>query len=424
MQALIQSLQLALRSARFVSGGSGNFSLNEFRTAYKLEKRAGGINVPMARAVVPDAHLEALADILRPMMTEFVEPESDRIGNGMVNLMGGVPTPTVPEFSLSIVRAAAALGVEHTIRYLAGWIEGQPLQYRTRALLTGASVDQPMVLEEGIEISQLPPSLDDALVYVPAFSLNMHGFHDFLGATMLSVDCEAEPALYMPAVDGTSSGNSNHTWAHGKIPGFTLDTFCEALSLASSHSVRVRTFWREFGELREFNTSVFSGASFTDLPRFELTTTLSQRHLEVARDIHLKRHASGPNVPVLDTVISRWVQARSSSRSLSDRFIELRIALEALYLTDTRGELTFRLSSRGAWHLGRDFEERRNYYDTLRRAYSLASKAVHTGHVEDDSQNTELLERALDLCRSAILKTLDEVEEPDWTRLILGHDSK
>ena len=104
-------LQSALRTATFVSGNSRNFSLAELQTVHQLERRTGHFSAQMARAVVPEPLLEALANNLRPLLTEFLDPESDRIGNGMVNIMGGLPTPTVTQFAQSTVRAAAILGI-------------------------------------------------------------------------------------------------------------------------------------------------------------------------------------------------------------------------------------------------------------------------------------------------------------------------
>ena len=105
-----------------------------------------------------------------------------------------------------------------------------------------------------------------------------------------------------------------------------------------------------------------------------------------------------------------------------DKFIELRIALEALYLQGkgTRGEMGFRLANYGAWHLGADFAERRKYRTLLSRVYREASGAVHTAEVADTEANRELLSEAQDLCRMGILKRLDEGKAPDWDELILG----
>ena len=96
--------------------------------------------------------------------------------------------------------------------------------------------------------------------------------------------------------------------------------------------------------------------------------------------------------------------------------------LEALYLSGIEDELGFRLATRGAWHLGADFDRRREYQKTLRDAYNLASKSIHTGVVGNSEENRNLLTAAQDLCHKGILKRLDETEEPNWNELILGRE--
>lgn len=100
------------------------------------------------------------------------------------------------------------------------------------------------------------------------------------------------------------------------------------------------------------------------------------------------------------------------------------MALEALYLNDVSGELKFRLATRGAWHLGRNLDERREYYDTLRRVYDLTSKAVHAGDIGLDAKTHRLLEAGQDMCRMGILLSLEETKQPHWTEMILGGDSE
>ena len=133
-----------------------------------------------------------------------------------------------------------------------------------------------------------------------------------------------------------------------------------------------------------------------------------------------KRDAEGHSRGSVDLAISRWMRSKRPDASLSDQFIELRIALEVLYLGGSVGELRFRLATHGAWHLGADFSERREYQQTLRDAYDLASKAVHAGDVENTRENRQLLTDAQDLCRKGILKWLYESEEPNWNEMILG----
>ena len=106
-----------------------------------------------------------------------------------------------------------------------------------------------------------------------------------------------------------------------------------------------------------------------------------------------------------------------------DQLIELRIALEALYLPSGSEGARFHVSNHGAWHLGVDFAERREFQKVLRDAYDAASRAVHTGTVEPIEVQRALLVDAQSLCRKGILKRMDEDEVPNWSELILGKDA-
>ena len=133
----------------------------------------------------------------------------------------------------------------------------------------------------------------------------------------------------------------------------------------------------------------------------------------------------------IDIAVSRWCKSKESFRTLADQFIDLRIALECLYLKDFLGEhsqeMRFRLAVFGAWHLGRNFEERREIRRTLRKAYDVASAAVHSGDLEFSEENRRLLSESQERCRQGILKLLNEGAPGDWGELILGsnlEDSK
>ena len=106
--------------------------------------------------------------------------------------------------------------------------------------------------------------------------------------------------------------------------------------------------------------------------------------------------------------------------TLVDKFVDLRIALEAVYLERLEGEMGFRLATYGAWHLGESAAERREYAGVLRKAYHTSSRAVHSGELSETAEARDLLTRAQNLCRSGILKRLSEKVEPKWDEIILG----
>ena len=70
----------------------------------------------------------------------------------------------------------------------------------------------------------------------------------------------------------------------------------------------------------------------------------------------------------------RWRRSKRSDgyARLVDQYIDLRLALESLYLKDFVNEhsqeMRFRLALFGAWHLGGSLDERRSIRKTLRYA--------------------------------------------------------
>ena len=127
----------------------------------------------------------------------------------------------------------------------------------------------------------------------------------------------------------------------------------------------------------------------------------------------------------LQIAVDRWRRSMAEDAQLEDRYIDLRIALEAIYLKDFGNErsqeMRFRLALCGAWHLGVDFEDRRSTRKALRDAYDTASRAVHEGEVPKDA--ARVLPTAQDLCRRGILRLLREGPPKDWGDLLLGGDS-
>jgi hypothetical protein len=108
---------------------------------------------------------------------------------------------------------------------------------------------------------------------------------------------------------------------------------------------------------------------------------------------------------------------------LADNSIDLGIALEALLLHNLkgdRGELSFRMSLRGAWLAGADETERTAIQTTLKKVYGLRSKAVHAGSVPSTEENSATISSGLDLCRRLISKVIDANADVAWDRLVLG----
>ena len=117
--------------------------------------------------------------------------------------------------------------------------------------------------------------------------------------------------------------------------------------------------------------------------------------------------------------VSRWVKAAIPGAMNPDRMIDLRIALEALYLDSSEGELGFRLSVTGARHLRTNLDDRKAVRKSLSDFYRFGSRIVH-GTPVGRSADVVLVNTANDLCREGILKIVEDGNQPNWTDLLLG----
>ena len=155
--------------------------------------------------------------------------------------------------------------------------------------------------------------------------------------------------------------------------------------------------------------------------RITLSDDVLPQHLDegkLGRTIEALRGADRK----VDIAVKRWRRSMQHEARLEDAYIDLRIALESLYLRDFANEhsqeMRFRLALFGAWHLAEDLDERRSIRKTLRNAYDTASKAVHSGELPD--KEFKHLRDARNLCRRGILKLLLKRPPKDWGDLILG----
>ena len=419
MNELTGLLDEALRHATFGGEGSEPLSLEQLQQA-SLRRQMDSSGLPVtgiwAPAQVSDESLAKLTDHLRTMLAMFVHSESDRVG--VISAVSRVVEPSLKDFALTLVRGAAIIGAARTAQLLAEWADGQPLVFQVKTLLSVVP-DGALTLDEGVLVHPRPKGRSMPLDSVVAGVVQNYGFFEFLSCPIMSIECAISPVFYPSGKEDPSATSVRGDWAGGEMPDRFLDTFCDALSLACNGCVRHGPYWYDYGNLEEFGVGSF-GWTHSLGPKLTPGPPLSQQQLEFARDIHRQRLQAAGRNRSLDTAISRWVKSKHPVADLPDQFIDLRIALEALYVRDRAPEIRHRLATRAAWHLGRDVNERSEYSSTVRHAYDHASTAVHASKIVDDERNRSLLSKAQDACRDGILKRLNEPSEPDWSRLVLG----
>ena len=383
-----------------------------------------------------DGVAEGLNSKLRGVLKDCIDSERGHVGHGLAGLIEGsgyIRRPdkqllaqnkisTLGDFRDYLIVAAAVLGLERLAGIVGAWVRGEPLQYRVMALLVGVRIDRSLALDSGIGLERLPVTSIDLPQSLPGFTTGTPTA--YLGAVVLSVQGEAAPALFRPETDESGGWkfpmDVQHNWV---LDEPSIDMFCEALSLSFDGCIRRKELWRDFGELKEFSalSSRGGGGGPARIVEDRLPEAiLTQEQFREAWEMHLHRISRRTNDGI-GTAISRWVNSKRPEASLQDQFIDLRIALEALYLDgSSKTEIAFRIATYGAWHTGGSIEERCRNHKALRQAYSRSSAAVHAGRVGDTQENRELLKKVQGLCRAGIIKRLAEENAPDWTREILG----
>ena len=406
-------------------------------------------SVVASRPTVAELAIRPLVNALRDCLAPYLEVTTDRVGHSFRVVGDGrasarsssdrfVENQSIssPEdVALGLVRAAAILGPGPAAALFEGWVRGEPLRFKVCLVLGGAYVADHLELNAGLRLFPLPTSSDELPLSMPDMDYNR--VDAILGHPLLEIDVATRPAFFLPPGDDDQFSELQSATA---LAPASVDVFMLALSLVCDRHVGVTWSWSDFGPAELFAgrspnglmgpgrvTTRPLGRGYTysldrnvttvngfDPPSPHIFADRLRRAWELLSELH-DRHSRDSRFRL---AVTRWYRSRSASSF--DRVVDLRIALESLYLGSDRGELTFRLATTAARHLKSNVDERREVQRTLIRFYDLASRAIHGGDVDVTSEaNAQLVEGASRLCRDGILKILEDRFTPDWSDLLL-----
>ncbi len=117
--------------------------------------------------------------------------------------------------------------------------------------------------------------------------------------------------------------------------------------------------------------------------------------------------------------LSSYYGRGSSKIATEDRFLDVAIALEALYRPNG-SKLREKISSRAAWFFGKNETDRLEIKDTVKKFYEYRSAIVHGTHPDNDNV---ALGTVFDIAKKTLMTHLEKGKFPsdeEWNRLTLG----
>ena len=219
-----------------------------------------------AKFICPDELLSQLEGHLRLLLDEYIDPDTNLIGyalpsvvtggSGWTTYSNGVNSVSsaslLDVFAQGLIRASVVLGIEDLVSLVSGWLEGEPVKYRTSALVNSLYIGAPVTPIDGVHIKPLPLSSDKLPASLP--TLGRLSATDYLGRTVISIDCAATPALFRPPPIGKFPDMQAEL-----VPNVGINEVCQALSLECDIHVDIGFFWEDYSGLED--AFPFSGSS-------------------------------------------------------------------------------------------------------------------------------------------------------------------
>ncbi len=449
-------LQGILPCAEFhIAGEQGTIDLGEYKDRYAAAlsqpylMHDGALPSHFLLAGVdggraPADELEGLVELLANALKNYADPQT-----GQVKFLfpdGGTyfpaltrPDPTL--FSEHVIRSAALHGIEDTAELVQDIVDRKPLQCIRVVPLVGVALEEERIdIEPGVYLVQSDSAKDSLAIGVPEEVLitlpnllRQANRPSWRKPVLLCIEREEDPVLEQPGEEPRENKHrdsaSSSVIRDPAASVFPADLFLDAMSLTLGYPVD------EMG----YKWDCFD-VKYVALTGYQLPF-LGRAWHESGTRIQLKQEAWPYLVDLFETIkargampdrlriaFSRWKESRRAqvewgNRPNVDAAIDLRVALETLFLDrEDNGEYGFRLAVRGAWYLG-DIFDRYEAFEILRKAYGYGSQAVHRGAIKPNKKDDPavILSQAQDICRRAIMRRLytGELQAEQWKRLVL-----
>ena len=405
-------------------------SAEEFQAVFKVGSLSGFLNGVTAEPIIDPTARIRLIEYIRTTFASYIE--DDHIGVAATLDVSDVPAISVDEFAGILVRATVALGIGRVADLIADWLAGRPLSYETHAIFAGVTAVGTLGIGDRVRFRQIPTDSGGIDPDLPPRVKRLFGateLSSLVYMTDVSVDrvLEHVSPLYRPSDAEAQSSELLRASRDEFLHQVALE---QALSLACDAPVVPIVNWQDYEDLLPFNSGKLGATLFPYRQNNEVFSSLSlvYSHVYVSADqlvladrLIEKLTAENTSRLGLHIPIAKWLSSKPIRLQTEDRLVDLRTALESLFLNDGEdGEIAYRLSLRAALRLARDSRTRRQVVKDMKGFYGLASKAVHGRNVKNDDKYGRLLAFAQDVCRREIFQRLEDGKRPNWDDVTLG----
>ena len=427
--------------------------LEERWTSYGVDFLSFRSSPRFTLEVVDEAKKSKLRDFIREELSQFVNKNDILIGRYLIEdaSLYYFADYRVHQHRLieRLLEIAIVRGIKESVLVFdrCNCPEGAHGVFQHVTLLGGIKLRTKIEVFEGVQLVPPPPSeISEELVeYLPGFPRDayVNPANSFFEKTLLVIDRPGFSIFHKPSPDPT------FPWGLpvDKLPfqvkvhdvkflnlakvHFFRKLFCQALSLVCDSPVQIIDGEKFFFEAdKSFNPydSTINMLRHSDLLRS--FTEVEEIDIEKAKRLYDILDKNSDVREKLQIPIDRWRQSKTDKKPIDeitddksiDEIIDLGIALEAFYVTS--GKITKQLCHRAPWYLGENEEKREELKTEFKAIYDYRSDIVHNRELNETVQvgeqfvaASELVARAQDLCRTSIMKVLDDGKFPNWTTL-------
>ena len=303
------------------------------------------------------------------------------------------------------MKAAVIIGPKKVAKLVDDWSNEKPITFESKGMVVGMGVEKNLELQNGIKMNSKNRQTVEFKLIADNLGITFSSKANLQNRSFLTLRNSLSTALFNPV----DKPKSEIVFAENSNSNLSIISICEMISLACNTYVMPTLIWHELGDLLPFRTD-FQCKSYSEILATNGTSELSIQDLKRANKLHQKRNQISEQDSWLEFSIRRWVKSTGEAKDIHDRCIELRIALDCLFMKNLKGpggRVGDNLANCCAWYLGNDAKQREEIYSSVSNFYRASSGIIHGSPNTNDRELEKKYEAAHDYCRKSIIKLLD-----------------